>query len=161
MSVEEITKLKELLQGAKVLEINSSDNPESVFELVVDRNGSKCSVTLFANDLGWWVSGIKKQDGVFLEFQELLEEVFEHYDSHGDYSADSFESTNYPAELNIGFKCRTCGKEFISSLISVKNSEYFDLLTTVVNRKNFAKIISGHYIQDKECALEYLKKLRN
>ena len=146
---ENLAQLKDLLEGAKVNEIKKSDAHESICEMVVEKNGIKSSFILFATDLGWWVSDIKRKDGGYKFFRELLDATFEHYNDHKDWEADSFKAFDDPMTRTIGFRCKKCRKEFRITMSDLKGSEYSEFLTTPEKRKKFAKLLSGNYIQEK------------
>jgi hypothetical protein len=153
--------LRNLLVGAKVLEIKDTDSQESMCELYVEKDGKKYSFTLFATDLGWWIADVKDFNGDFDNFQDLIEKTFEHYNKHcssaKDYGKDRYESFDSITHKLIGFRCKECGKEFNTTYNAIKKSEYADLLKTPEDRKRFAKLLSGYYIQDKANALERLR----
>lgn len=156
---DSLKQLKELLEGAKVLEIKKNDSPESLCELTVEKDGKKYSFVLKATDLGWWTSDVKSQNGEFKVFQDLIEKTFEHYNEHGLFGQDLYENCDSALKRLIGFRCKKCNAEFCASLTAVKNSEYGDLLTTVEKRKKFAKLLSEFYVQDRTSTLEYFKEM--
>ena len=156
---EEIKQLKELLEGAKVLEVRETDAHESLCDLFVEKKGKKYSFTIGATDLGWWTSNLRSPNGDFKNFQDLIERSFEHYNYHGEYGKDYYEAFDSPTERLIGFRCKKCSKEFTASITTVKSSEYADLLGDPESRKKFAKLLSEGYIQNKKIALEYLEVL--
>lgn len=159
MTAESLKQLKELLEGAKVLEVRENTSPESLCDLYVEKNRKKYSFTLKATDLGWWSSDVKSQNGKFKVFQDLIEKTFDHYNEHGLFGQYIYESCDSPLDRSIGFRCKKCGAEFCADLATVRNSEYNDLLTTVEKRKTFAKLLSDFYIQDKASTVKYLEEL--
>lgn len=155
-----IDQLKELLEGATVLEVKESDKLESICELKVCKNDKRYSFTLYGNDLGVWVGNHKNGLDIYQDFDNFIEEAFSHLIEE-NYSNNVYESLDFPTELAIGYKCKKCGKIFKIALTAVKNSKYRDLLQTPGQRKAFAKVLSEDYILNKESVKERLiKKLK-
>jgi len=153
-------ELKELLEGARVLEIKESSRRESICEFFVEKNERKYSFTLFCTDLGYWIEDRKDDKSNFMNFQELLEAIFEHHSSHNDFENDIFEPFDKVTQKIIGFRCRKCEKEFKVKIESIKNSEYYELLNDVEKRKLFARILSEGWIDKKDRAIEMIARMR-
>ena len=60
MQDQDFSKLKELLEGAIVLEIRDGANRESIVEFFVEKKNRKYSFTLYATDLGAWIGEDRK-----------------------------------------------------------------------------------------------------
>jgi hypothetical protein len=90
----------------------------------------------------------------------MLEAIFEHHNSHGDYEHDLFKSFDSPLKRSIGFICEMCDWEIEISMKAFKNSEYFEFLNTPENRKQFARVLSCGYIQNKQDVLDYIKNIK-
>lgn len=156
---ENLAQLKDLLEGAKINEIKKSDAHESICEMFVEKDKKKYSFTLFATDLGWGVSDVKRKDGEYKLFRELLDATFEHYNDHKDWESDSYEAFDNPMTRMIGFRCKKCSKEFQVTMTDLKSSEYSEFLTTPEKREKFAKLLSGNYIQEKDDVVRYLSDI--
>ena len=150
-------ELKKLFEGARVLEVQKSDRKESICKFFVEKNKRKYSFVLFCTNLGYWTEERKDNIGRFMDFQELLEAIFEHHLSHDDFKSDIFKSLDDPVRRTVGFQCRKCQKEFGVGVSTIWKSEYLELLNSVRKRDLFAKILSDGYIDNKERAAEMIK----
>jgi hypothetical protein len=55
--------LKNLLEGAKILEVRNSGRKESICEFLCEKDKQKYSFTLFATNLGAWVENRQDAHG--------------------------------------------------------------------------------------------------
>ena len=178
---ETLLQLKKLFEGAKVFEIRDGNRAESVCDFLLEKNNHKYSFTLFANDLGVWVENQKDSEGTHSDVQEMLEAIFDHHSDHArllcesgkipknsnsywelekSYKGGIFEAFDNPMKRVIGFKCKICDNKFKIGIKALKNSEYYELLSTPEKRKPFAKILSDDWVGSKEIALEKLERIK-
>ena len=150
-----LNELKELFEGATILEIKESSKHETIFDFFVEKNNVKYSFTLSEYEVG----GRKNDKGNFTNFQDLLEEIFEHHLSHKDFESDVFEALDDVVHRSIGFRCQKCGEKFEVEIKTLKNSEYYELLNDVEKRKIFARILSEGWIENKNSAIEMIERV--
>jgi len=150
-----LDELKELFEGAIILEIKESSKHESIFDFFVEKNNVKYSFTLSEYEIG----ERKDDKDNFTNFQELLEEIFKHHSSHEDFENDIFETFDDIMQKSVGFRCKKCGKEFKVGMETIKKSEYREFLNDVKKRKLFARILSNGWIGNKNYAVEMIAKL--
>ena len=156
MQDQDFSKLKELLEGAIVLEIRDGANRESIVEFFVEKKNRKYSFTLYATDLKAWIGDEKDNEERFLDINQMLNSIFEHHTNHGDFKNDVFEAIESPMKLEIGFKCRKCKQEFKIGISMIKNSGFYELLATPDKRILFAKILSEGFVESKERAVDMI-----
>lgn len=149
---EDLKKLKDLFENAKILEVK--EGKRGSFNFFVVKDEQKYSFTLFDYEIG-----LKKDDkGNYINFQELLVEIFNHHANHNDFENDIFEAFDDITQKTMGFRCRKCGEEFKFGMKTLKDSEYYDLLSDVVKRKIFARILSVGWVSNKDIAIELIKR---
>jgi hypothetical protein len=173
-----VQQLKELLEGSKILEVRESNLRESICDFLLEKNNHKYSFTLCATELGAWVENQKDSEGTNSDVQEMFEAIFNHHSDHAillcesgkipknsssygelekKYKGGIFKPYDNPMKRIIGFKCKICKQEFKIGIKALKNSEYYEFLSTPKKRKPFAKILSDGWVGSKKYALEMLK----
>jgi hypothetical protein len=153
-----LKELKDLLEKAKIIAVNSSSRRESICEFVCERGEHKYSFTLFATDLGTW---IENKQGNFQDISEMLEAIFEHHVNHEDFVHDLFKSFDSPLKRSIGFVCKKCDWKIETDINVLKNSEYYEFLATPKSREKFAQVLSCGYIQNKQSVLDYFNEIKS
>lgn len=155
-----VSKLKELLEGRKVITVNESPQRDSICELVVESpDGNNVSFTLFATDLGSWI-GNERSGGLFKNVRDLFDEVFEHSTrAHSVTDEDIYEAYEDPMQRTLGFRCKKCQELFLVGLTAVKDSEYAEFFKTSEDRRKLAKVVGETYILNVETLKECLTYL--
>lgn len=152
-----LEKLKQLLEGKKVISLNDSKKRDSICEFVVqDNNGFKSYFTLCCTDLGPWITNEKDENNGFVDVKQMFEEIFEHSneDSNDEHTFEVFDDSECRI---IGFRCKKCKKEFCVSITTIKKSEYARFFETSELRKRLAKVLSQTYILNVNTLIECLK----
>jgi len=155
-----VSKLKELLEGRKVIAVNESPQRDSICELVVETPDKDCSsFTLFATDLGSWI-GNEREGGLFKNVRDLFDEVFEHSTkTHSVTDEDIYEAYEDTMQRTLGFRCKKCQELFLVGLTIAKGSEYAEFFQTSEDRRKLAKVVGETYILNvatlKECLVWY------
>jgi hypothetical protein len=155
-----INQLKNLLEGATVISVEDIARREAICQITVRKNNKEYSFSLYGNDLGTWVSDIKDSENVLLDFQDLIEEAFNHLNDVEDFAEDIFICVENAMKRTLGFKCKKCGQQILTSLTAVKNSEYSMFLTTPEKRAKFAKVLGRGYILNPDMVEEGIKSLQ-
>lgn len=155
--MEIFNQLKELLEGALITEVLEEKSPEALCRFKLEKNGKKFEFTVFKNDLGTWIEGLQEEDRGFFDLQDMFEKIFDHNEVHNNENTYNVQTEILSALIN--FKC-SCGKMFKTSLKTIRNSEYFELLRTPEQRDNFAKILNSVYIQNKDSVIEALNNYK-
>lgn len=109
--MSDIKKLKSLLEGAKIVSVSESKNPESLCNFCVELDDERTSFTLYATDLGYWVGDIIR-GGRYENMTDMLGSVY----NHVFWCQKTIRHINECDIMNLMgyFEC-DCGEMFIIS----------------------------------------------
>lgn len=148
--MSDIKKLKSLLDGAKIISIGESKNPESLCAFCVERGDERISFTLYATDLGHWVGDIVR-DGLYDSMTDMFESIYNHV-----YGCQKIIRHIEEPGLMGYFKC-DCGEIFIVSEKDV-NIDYKNILKDDATMARVAGFLSyGAWISNPKGLLVELK----
>jgi len=146
---EEVEKLRGLMKGAYIEDVEFSGRDESLCDFVLRRDGKKYSFTLFATDLGFWTGSLKNFKGHHRELQDIWEEIHEHNMRVDPVEGCTYKCFDDPFARTVGFEC-ACGKRFEIGLSDLKESPYCSFLTTVEGREKVASVLGTDYMWSPE-----------
>jgi hypothetical protein len=160
----ELMRLKELLEGKKVLEIKESSQRESICDFVVEGSKGTSSFTLYATDLGAWVGNIQESNSGYKDIQDMFEEMFNHQSSHGykdEPNLDIWLCADDPMKRQMGFCCKNCEKVFSAGIPALKASPYFKFFHKPETRAKLAKALGDTYVQSPEFLETYFRSMQD
>ena len=75
--MSDIEQLKSLLEGARIISVNESKNPESLCSFCIETDDGRTSFTLYATDLGHWCGDVIR-NGAHVSMTDMLDSIYNH-----------------------------------------------------------------------------------